>query len=222
MSTVTSIPVSDPKRFLTLQDRYKQELMGDQRLEEASAVAARRQMLLENQQVAPEWALPQVKAISQKLNRLTRRIRQPFGTAPSSEDLDAEDTTDDFAAGPVQAIVKRLIQPFPAKPPPPIKETPANKRIRKRRLPTPVVTPTPRRPKKPATPLTGVNPLPTLDAADEEDEPPETFIDRHYQQSVLGVKRKATHQAKTAVKRKAKQKVAEEGARILGQWLQYK
>lgn len=195
--------------------------MGDQRLEEASAVAARRQMLLENQQVAPEWALPQVKAMSQKLNRLTRRIRQPFGTAPTGEDPDAEDTTDDFAAGPVQAIVKRLIQPSPAKPPPPIKETPANKRIRKRRLPTPVVTPTPRRPKKPATPLTGFNHLSPLDATDDDD-PPEAFIDRYYQESVLGVKRKATHQAKTAVKRKAKQKVAEEGARIVGQWLQYK
>ena len=46
MSTLTSIPISDPKRFLALQDGYKQELMGDLRLEEASALAARRQLLL--------------------------------------------------------------------------------------------------------------------------------------------------------------------------------
>ena len=82
MSTLTSIPVSDPKRFLALQDRYKKDLMGDQRLEEASKVAARRQLLLENKHVDPDWALPQVKAMSRKLNRLTQRIRQPYGAAP--------------------------------------------------------------------------------------------------------------------------------------------
>ena len=48
MSTLTSIPVSNPKRFLALQDQYKHELMGDQRLDEAAKVAARRQVLLEN------------------------------------------------------------------------------------------------------------------------------------------------------------------------------
>lgn len=117
MSTLTSIPVSDPKRFLTLQDGYKQELMGDQRLEEASALAARRKMLLENKQVDPHWALPQVKAMSRKLHRLAQRIRQPFGSTPSSENMfppEMEDTADDFAAGPVQALVKRLIQSSPA------------------------------------------------------------------------------------------------------------
>ena len=103
MSTLTSSPVSDPKRFLALQDRYKHELMGDQRLEEASKVAARRQMLLENKHVDPNWALPQVKAMSRKLNRLPPRIRQPFGAAPPSDDVDEEDPADDFAAGPVQA-----------------------------------------------------------------------------------------------------------------------
>lgn len=116
MSTLTSIPVSDPKRFLTLQDSYKQELMGDTRLEEASAVAARRQMLMENPRVDPDWALPQVKAMSRKLNRLTKRIRQPFGNAPPTGEMfpgDADDAADDFAAGPVQALVKRLIPPLP-------------------------------------------------------------------------------------------------------------
>ena len=48
MSTLTSISISDPKRFLTLQDGYKQELMGDQRLEEASALAARRKCDIDN------------------------------------------------------------------------------------------------------------------------------------------------------------------------------
>lgn len=94
MSTLTSIPVSDPKRFLTLQDSYKQELMGDLRLEEASALAARRQMLLENGQVDPNWALPQVKAMSRKLHRLTKRIRQPFGSTPSSSEMFPQDTDD--------------------------------------------------------------------------------------------------------------------------------
>ena len=131
MSTLTSIPVSDPKRFLTLQDSYKQELMGDLRLEEASALAARRQMLLENGQVDPNWALPQVKAMSRKLHRLTKRIRQPFGSTPSSSEMfpqDTDDPAEDFAAGPVQALVKRLIQPTPS----PIK-TPPNKAPVKRK-----------------------------------------------------------------------------------------
>ena len=74
-------------------------------------------MLLENKQVDPHWALPQVKAMSRKLHRLTQCIRQPFGSTPSSEDMfppEMEDTADDFAAGPVQALVKHLIQSSPA------------------------------------------------------------------------------------------------------------
>lgn len=150
MSTLTSIPVSDPKRFLTLQDSYKQELMGDLRLEEASALAARRQMLLENGQVDPNWALPQVKAMSRKLHRLTKRIRQPFGSTPSSSEMfpqDTDDPAEDFAAGPVQALVKRLIQPTPS----PIK-TPPNKAPVKRKADqlTPQVTPSTCKAKKKA------------------------------------------------------------------------
>ena len=125
---VFGAPVSDPKRFLALQERYKHELMGDQRLEEASKVAARRQLLLENKQVDPNWALPQVKAMSRKLNRLTRRIRQPFGAIPPSEEDDEDDMADDFAAGPVQAMVKRFLKP--TKPPTTIKKTPPNPPVR--------------------------------------------------------------------------------------------
>ena len=124
MSNLTSIPVSNPKRFLALQDRYKHELMEDQRLDEATKVAACRQLLLENKHVNPDWALLQVKAMSRKLNRLTQRIRQPYGAAPPRDDVDEEDPADDFAACPVQAMVKRFLKP--AKPPTTIKKTPAN------------------------------------------------------------------------------------------------
>ena len=172
MSTLTSIPMLDPKRFLVLQDRYKQELMGDQRLEEASEVAAHRQMLLENKTVDPDWAVPQVKAMSRKLNRLTRRIRQPFGATPRSADLDEDDTADDFEAGPVQAMVKHFLKPTSAT----MKQTPANKPVRKRLRHSPVVTPSPRRPPKPATPLTGFE---LLHYGDYEDTP-EAVIDRSY------------------------------------------
>ena len=160
MSTLSSIPVSDPKRFLALQDVYKQELMGDQRLDEASEVAAHRQLLLENPHVDPHWALPQVKAMMRKLNHLTQRIRQPFGTVTSSRDLDEEDTADDFAASPVQALAKRLMKPLLVIEPLAIKQTPANKPVRKRREQlTPKVTPTPRRPLKPLSPITGLTSL---------------------------------------------------------------
>ena len=195
MSTLTSIPVSDPKRFLVLQDRYKHELMGDQRLEEASALAARRQMLLENKKVDPDWALPQIKAMGRKLNRLTQRIRQPYGAAPPRDDMDEEDTADDFAAGPVQAMVKRFLKPITAtikQPPATIKQTPANKPVRQTRLRhTPVVTPSPRRPKKPQTPLTGFE---LLDY-DDYDDTPEAIIDRSYrrllphEESPIGARR---------------------------------
>ena len=154
MSTLTSIPVSDPKRFLALQDKYKHELMNDQRLDEAAKVAARRQLLLENKHVNPCWALPQVKAVSRQLNRLTQRIRQPYGAAPLMDDVDEDDPADDFAAGPVQAMVKRFLKPV--KPPATIKKTPPNPPVRRPRVQhTSVVTPSPRRPKPPATPLTG-------------------------------------------------------------------
>ena len=153
MSTLTSIPISDPKRFLALQQRYQQELMGDQRLDEAAKVAARRQLLLENNKVDPHWALPQVKAMSRKLDRLTRRIRQPFGTATPTEVDEEDDPADDFAAGPVQAMVKRFLKPAPSA----IKTTPANPPVRRPRVQhTPVVTPSPRRKPPPGSPLTGL------------------------------------------------------------------
>ena len=172
MSTLTSIPISDPKRFLALQQRYQQELMGDQRLDEAAKVAARRQLLLENNKVDPNWALPQVKAMSRKLDRLTRRIRQPFGAAPPSEVDEEDDPADDFAAGPVQAMVKRFLKPTASA----IKTTPANPPVRRPRVQhTPVVTPSPRRRPPPATPITGFEFL-DLDDADS----PATVIDRSY------------------------------------------
>ena len=154
MSTLTSIPISNPKRFLALQDQYKHDLMSDQRLDEAAKVAARRQLLLENKHVNPYWAVPQVKAMSRQLNRLTKRIRQPYGVAAPTADEDEDDPADDFAAGPVQAMVKRFLKP--SKPPTTIKKTPPNPPVRRPRVQhTPVVTPSPRRPKPPASPLTG-------------------------------------------------------------------
>jgi len=151
MSNLTSIPVSDPKRFLSLQDEYKQSLMGDMRLEEASDLAARRQLLLENRNVPPEWALPQVKAMSRKLNRLTKRIRQPFGiagpaTTPSMFPADSDDPAEDFAAGPVQALVRRLVQPASA-----IKTPPTKPPVKRRADQfTPQLTPSTRKAKRKA------------------------------------------------------------------------
>ena len=154
MSTLTSIPVSNPKRFLALQDHYKHALMGDQRLEEAAKVAARRQLLLENKKVDPHWAVPQVKAMSRQLNRLTKRIRQPYGAVAPTEEEEEDDPADDFAAGPVQAMVKRFLKP--SKPASTIKKTPPNPPVRRPRVQhTPVVTPSPRRTPPPGTPLTG-------------------------------------------------------------------
>ena len=152
MSTLTSIPIPDPKRFLELQDHYKGELTGDMRLEEASALAARRQLLLENPKVDADWALPQVKAMSRKLNRLTRRIREPFGSAPPTHNMFPEDVDNDFAAGPVQALAQRLVSPLINKrgTATPIK-TPPNKKPVKRRDPlSPKVTPSTRKAKKKA------------------------------------------------------------------------
>ena len=180
MSTLTSIPISDPKRFLALQQRYQQELMGDQRLEEAAKVAARRQLLVENKKVDPNWALPQVKAMSRKLNRLTRRIRQPFGTAPPTEVDEEDDPADDFVAGPVQAMVKRFLKPD--KPPSAIKTTPLNPPVRRPRVQhTPVVTPSPRRPKPPVTPLTGFE---LINYGDYQ-KTPEERIDRIWKETGL-------------------------------------
>ena len=175
MSTLTSIPISNPKRFLALQDQYKHELMGDQRLDEAAKVAARRQVLLENKQVNPYWALLQVKAMSRQLNRLTQRIRQPYGTAAPKDDEDEDDPADDFAAGPVQAMVNRFLKP--TKPPTTIKKTPPNPPVRRPRVQhTLVVTPSPRRPKPPVTPLTGIEGL----RYDDYEDTPEAVIDHTY------------------------------------------
>jgi len=151
MSTLTSIPVNDPKRFLSLQEGYKQSLMEDMRLEESSEVAARRQMLMENPNVPPEWKLPQVKAMTGKLNKLTKRIRQPFGGVGTAHDPitleDMDENADDFAAGPVQALMKRIVKPAAS----PIK-TPPNRPPLKRKadhLP-PQITPSTRKAKKKA------------------------------------------------------------------------
>ena len=173
MSTLTSIPVSNPKRFLALQDHYKHALMGDQRLEEAAKLAARRQLLLENKKVDPYWAAPQVKAMSRQLNRLTKRIRQPYGAIAPTEEEEEDDPADDFAAGPVQAMVKRFLKP--TKPPTTIKKTPANPPVRRPRVQhTPVVTPSPRRRPPPGTPITG------FEFLDLDDASPETVINESY------------------------------------------
>ena len=182
MSTLTSILISNPKRFLALQDQYKHELMSDQRLDEAAKVAARRQLLLENKQVNPSWALPQVKAMSRQLNRLTKRIRQPYGAAAPTGDADEDDPADDFAAGPVQAMVKRFLKP--TKPPTTIKKTPPNPPVRRPRVQhTPVVTPSPRRPKPPATPITGFELLKYGDYK----ETPEERVDRIWKDTNLSL-----------------------------------
>ena len=180
MSTLTSIPISNPKRFLALQDQYKHELMSDQRLDEAAKVAARRQLLLENTKVDPYWAVPQVKAMGRRLNHLTKRIRQPYGaTAPSTEE-DEDDPADDFAAGPVQAMVKRFLKP--SKPPTTIKKTPPNPPVRRPRVQhTPVVTPSPRRPKPPASPLTGFE----LVKYGDYQETPEDRVNRIWNETAL-------------------------------------
>ena len=167
MSTLTSIPISNPKRFLALQEHYKQDLVGDQRLNEAAKLAARRQLLLENKKVDPYWAAPQVKAMGRKLDRLTKRIRQPYGTPGAIAEEEEEDPADDFAAGPVQAMVKRFLKPAPSA----IKKTPANAPVRKPRVQhTPVVTPSPRRPPPPGTPVTGFE---LLDYGDYKETPAE-------------------------------------------------
>ena len=50
--------------------------------------------------------------MSRSLHRMTNKIRQPFGPTPRSEDMFPEDEhADALAAGPVQALVKRLVQP---------------------------------------------------------------------------------------------------------------
>ena len=167
MSTLTSIPISNPKRFLALQEHYKQDLVGDQRLNEAAKLAARRQLLLENTKVDPYWAAPQVKAMGRKLDRLTKRIRQPYGAPGAIAEEEEEDPADDFAAGPVQAMVKRFLKPAPSA----IKKTPANAPVRKPRVQhTPVVTPSPRRPPPPGTPVTGFE---LLDYGDYKETPAE-------------------------------------------------
>ena len=162
MSTLTSIPIANPKRFLALQEHYKQDLVGDQRLNEAAKLAARRQLLLENKKVDPHWAVPQVKAMGRKLDRLTQRIRQPYGAPGAITEEVEEDPADDFAAGPVQAMVKRFLKPET------IKKTPANAPVRRPRVQhTPVVTPSPRRPPPPGTPVTGFELLPKETPAEQ-------------------------------------------------------
>ena len=169
----------------------------------------------------------QLRGVHSQFQKCTQCVHQPFGPSCGSGTGGTVLDEDDFEAGPVQALVKQLIKTIekPTKQEPTQSMAPANRPNRKRRLPTPVVTPTPRRPKKPETPLLGFNPLNTFD------EPPEEFIERSYHRLFpdkqggspsTSVKSKVMQQAKTAVKRKGKQAVTKEGKQLLGRWLEYK
>ena len=66
---------------------------------------------------------------------------------------------------------------------------------------------------------------------EDDDEPPEKFIERSYQRLFpdkqggspsTSVKSKVTQQAKTALKGKGKQAVTKKGKQLLGRWLEYK
>ena len=170
-------------------------------------------------------------SVNSQFQKWTQGVHRPFGPSGGSGTGGTVLDEDDFEAGPVQALVKQLIKTIkkPTKQEPTQSMTPANRPNRKRRLPTPVVTPTPRRPKKPETPLSGFNPLNTFD--EDDDEPPEKFIERSYQRLFpdkqggspsTSVKSKVTQQAKTALKRKGKQAVTKKGKQLLGRWLEYK
>ena len=227
---LTSTEVKNSTEFLRLQDQYKGEIVEDKRLTKAAELAAKQHMILKNNQ-DDGMKEARLRGVHSQFQKWTQRVRQPFGPSGGSGTGGTVLDEDDFEAAPVQALVKQLIKTIkkPTKQEPTQSMTPANRPNRKRRLPTPVVTPTPRRPKKPETPLSGFNPLNTFD--EDDDEPPEKFIERSYQRlfpdkqggsSSTSVKSKVTQQAKTALKRKGKQAVTKKGKQLLGRWLEYK
>lgn len=146
---LTSTEVKNSTEFLRLQDQYKGEIVEDKRLTKAAELAAKQHMILKNNQ-DDGMKEARLRGVHSQFQKWTQRVRQPFGPSGGSGTGGTVLDEDDFETGPVQALVKQLIKTIkkPTKQEPTQSMTPANRPNRKRRLPTPVVTPTPRRPKK--------------------------------------------------------------------------
>ena len=108
---MVSTPVDNAPAFLQLRDKYKQELVQDNRMTKAADLAAKQHVLLASD-TPDAWKRPQLKAMGHRLRHWTKKVRQPFG-APTSGVRATGATNpgdDDFQAGPVQAWFTQLVK----------------------------------------------------------------------------------------------------------------
>ena len=110
---MVSTPVDNAPAFLQLRDKYKQELVEDNRLTKAADLAAKQHVLLASD-VPDAWKRPQLKAVGRQLRHWTKNVRQPFGAPVSGVRATGAPATssgeDDFDAGPVQAWLTQLVK----------------------------------------------------------------------------------------------------------------
>ena len=109
---------------------YKGELTENALLNKAATLAAKKHVLLSDPQLPPALVNAQTKPLSQKLTKLTKRLRQfPGGVGvgvpggPPGEEADEEG---DLVTEPVEQWLKRMIKGSPSTPKPPI--TPATEK----------------------------------------------------------------------------------------------
>ena len=106
MGELTSTVVSDSPAFVRLKDKYKQELVEDERLNKAADLAARREVLLTSQEPGA-WKEPQLKAVGHELRQWVKCVRQPFGNLESPG---VNATTEDGGASPLNHMTAQLVK----------------------------------------------------------------------------------------------------------------
>ena len=60
---MVSTPMDHATAFLLLRDKYKQDLVEENRLTKAADLAAKQHMLLVNESLPDAWKRPQLKAV---------------------------------------------------------------------------------------------------------------------------------------------------------------
>ena len=103
---------------------YKGEFTENALLNKAATLAAKKHVLLSDPQLPPALVNAQTKPLSQKLTKLTKRIRQfPGGVgvgAPGGPPGEEEEEAGDLVTGPVEHWLKRMIKGSPSTNKPPI------------------------------------------------------------------------------------------------------
>ena len=104
MDGISSTPVENSVQFLRLRDKYKGDLLEDNRLTKAAGLAAT-QELLQDSPAPAAWKEPRLKSVNRQLRQRTKKVHQPGGTRGIGRD---DDDANNLAVDPMQQFMSNI------------------------------------------------------------------------------------------------------------------